>query len=153
MNRIFLTINAKHAIFLAALAMTAVLVAAPAFAAERMLAGLYETTTVTADGKSRTLTSCFTAEDAKTINDDVKVGRANMEKATEKGGSGVCKITGYDFVGETLSMKMVCSGNMITTIHQTFHGKTASETQTTITHDGKTAQDMHSTSKRVGACK
>lgn len=153
MNRIFLTITAKHAIFLAALAATAVFVAAPAFARERMIEGQYETTTVTADGKSRTGTSCFTAEDAKTTNDDVKVGRANMEKATEKAGKGVCKITAYDFVGDTLSTRMVCSGNMTSTTRQTFHGNTASDTQTTITLGGKTVQDMHGTSKRVGACK
>lgn len=153
MNRNVLNITAKHALSLAALAVTAVFVAAPAFATERMLPGRYETTQVKADGKSQTVTSCFTAEDAKTINDDVKVGRVNMEQATEKAGKGVCKITAYDFVGDTLSTKMLCSGNMTMTTRQTFHGNTAFDSQTTTTLGAKTVQDMHFTSKRVGACK
>ena len=153
MNRNFLNITAKNAISLAALAVTAVFVAAPAFATERMLPGRYETTQVKANDKSQTVTSCFTAEDAKTINDDVKIGRVNMEQATQKSGNGVCKITAYDFVGDTLSTRMVCSGNMTMITRQTFHGNNAFDSQTTTTIDGKIVQDMHFTSKRVGACK
>lgn len=150
MNRNVLT---KHAIYLTALAVTAVGLAAPVCATERMLAGLYETTVIKPDGKSRTLTSCFTAEDAKTTDDDVKVGRANMEKATEKAGKGVCKLTAYDFVGDTQTTKMECTGNTTTTVRQTFHGNAAGDNQTTTTSGGKTVQVINTTYKRIGACK
>lgn len=148
MNCILLTIAAKCAIFLAASVVTTVFVAAPAFATERMLAGQYETTTVTADGKSRTGTRCITAEDAKTANDDANVGRAYMEKASK----GTCKVTAYDFVGDTVSTTMVC-GKATVIGRQTFHGNDAFDGDTRITSEGKTMLAAHFTSKRLGACK
>ena len=149
----FITTTTKHATFFAVFAATAMFVAEPTFATERMLPGQYQTIAVTADGKSRTVTSCFTPEDAKTTNDDVKVGRADMEKATQKAGNGVCKITDYNFVGDTQTTKMVCSGNTTTTVRQTFRGNNAGDSQTTITRGGKTVQEINSTYKRIGACK
>ena len=149
MNRIFLTLTAKPAIFLSALALTAVFVAAPVFATERVLAGLYEITTVTADGKSRTGTLCITAEQAAGVNGDAKVGRAYMEKAA----NGACKVTAYELVSDTVSSTMVCGANATVSGKTTFHGNDASESHTTMTRGGKTVLDAHLTSKRVGACK
>lgn len=148
MNFILLTMAAERAIFLAAVAVTALFVAAPAFATGRMLAGLYETTTVTADGKSRTGTRCITAEDAKTADDDAKVGRAYMEKASK----GACKVTAYDFVGDTVTTTMVCGTHTVIG-RQTFHGNDATDGHTTMSSGGKIMLDAHFTSKRIGACK
>ena len=148
MNRILLTFTATHTIFLTALAATALSIAAPAFATERILAGLYETTTVTADGKSRTGTHCITADDAKTADDDAKIGRAYMEKASK----GACKVTAYDFVGDTVTTTMVCRTHTVSG-RQTFHGNDATDFHTTITSGGKIVLDAHGTSKRIGACK
>ena len=148
MNRIFITITIKHAIYLAAFAAAAMTVAAPTFAAQRMLAGLYETTTVTADGTSRTGTRCITEEDAKAADDDAKVGRAYMEKSSK----GDCKVTAYGFVGNTVSTTMVCGKGTVTG-RQTFHGNDTFEGDTTMKSGGKTMLAAHFTSKRVGACK
>ena len=148
MNRMFLAITAKRAILFAALSMTAMTVAAPALAAQRMLAGLYETTTVTADGQSRTGTGCITAEEAKAVDDDAKVGRAYMEKASK----GACKVTAYDFSGNTVSTTMVC-GNGTVMGRQTFRGNDAFDGDTTMKSGGKTMLAAHFTAKRVGACK
>ena len=149
MNRKFLDIAGKPAIFLSALALTAMLMAVPVFAAERVLAGQYEITTVEADGKTRTGTNCITAEQAAGVNGDAKVGRAYMEKAAK----GACKVTAYDIVGDTVSTEMVCGGGTTVVGRVTFHGNDASESHTTITRGGKTVLDAHLKSKRVGACK
>ena len=145
MNRIFLVVAAKRFIFFAATVMTVV---APTFAAQRMLPGLYETTTVTADGKSRTGTRCITAEDAKAADDDANVGRAYMEKSSK----GACKVTAYTFAGDTVSTTMVCGTGTVTG-RQTFHGNDAFDGHTSSTSGGRTLLDAHFTAKRVGACK
>ena len=148
MNHMFLAITAKRTIFLAALLVTSITVAAPSLATQRMLAGLYETTTVTADGKSRTGTRCITAEEAKTVDDDAKVGRAYMEKASK----GACKVTAYDFVGNTVSTTMVCGKGTVMG-RQTFRDNDAFDGDTTMKSGGKTMLAAHFTAKRVGACK
>lgn len=149
MKHIFPTITAKPPRFLAALAVTAVFVGAPAFATERVLAGLYKITTVEADGKTRTGTNCVTSEQAAGVNGDAKVGRAYMEKEAK----GACKVTVYDIVGDTVSTAMACGGGTTMVGQVTFHGNDTSESHTTMKRGGKTVLDAHLTSKRIGACK
>jgi hypothetical protein len=148
MTRISTMTFAKRAIYLAGLATAASSFAPPALATGRLLAGQYETTTVSADGNSRTGSRCITADEAKTDYADAKAARESMERASK----GTCKVTAYVVDGDTVSSTMVCDKNVVNG-RQTFHGNDAFDGDTTFMKDGKTVGTAHFTAKRTGECK
>jgi hypothetical protein len=139
----------KRTILFASLSCVIATVALPLHAADRLISGQYEFTATT-DGKTQTLSRCFTPEEAKSVNGDAKAGREYAEKA----GKGTCSITAYDVKGDTVSLSMAC-GDSVTTSRATYHGNTYdADTTTTFTIDGKRiVRATHVKAKRVGACK
>jgi hypothetical protein len=120
--------------------------ALPLHAAERLTAGQYEFTATT-NGKTRTSTQCFTANDAKAVNADAKAGRNYAETAAK----GACTITAYDVKGGTVSYTMAC-GESETTTSATYHGDSF-ESDTTTTVGKSIARTTHTQGKRVGSCR
>lgn len=124
---------------------TLIVLAAPvALAGERLVAGEYEITSVR-DGRTTTSTYCATAEMAKGTNGSEAEDRAYVENAAK-----TCKITSFAVAGDTIDYSMSCS-DVTTAVHAVYHGDHF-EGDMTNHHGGQTSV-VHTTAKRVGACK
>jgi hypothetical protein len=124
------------------------LLAAPsAFAGDRLVTGQYEITS-TANGKPQNSTYCVTPEMAKHTSGSEKEALEYAQTA----GKGICTIKDFTLTGDTISYKMECSGGTRETIvHATYHGDHFEGDMTTAAHG--TTVVLHTTAKRVGACK
>jgi hypothetical protein len=121
--------------------------ASSAFAGDRLVTGQYEITS-TANGKPQTSTYCVTPEMAKRTSGSEKEALEYAQTA----GKGVCTIKDFTLTGDTISYKMECSGgSRETSVHATYHGDHFEGDMTTAAHG--TAVVLHTTAKRVGACK
>jgi hypothetical protein len=122
--------------------------AAPkAFAGDRLVPGQYEITS-TANGKPQNSTYCVTPEMAKHTSGSEKEALEYAQTA----GKGICTIKDFTLTGDTICYKMECSGGTRETIvHATYHGDHFEGDMTTAAHS--TTVVLHTTAKRVGACK
>jgi hypothetical protein len=116
-------------------------------AADRMRAGLWETT-VTSGEKSSTRTSCITAELAAASNQSVQVVRESMEKSV----AGNCKVTVKDFTAadNVITTQVVCGA--ISYVNTTTYKGDTVETVIVNVNAGVTKKTIN-VSRRVGACK
>ena len=112
---------------------------AVASAAERVRAGLWETT-ITIAGKPVVSSGCITEADAATMNGDAATIRAYLEKSSAKAG---CTVKNVTVNGNQVVVTNVCrrAENVGTT---TYKG----DSSETVNSNGAKVQ-----SRRVGACK
>jgi hypothetical protein len=117
-------------------------------AQDRMRAGNWENTVITAGGKTMTQNACLSAHDAAMSNASPAVIRAETEKAFAKSG---CKLTDFNIDGKSQTETMVCGAD---TTHNetTFHGGDSFETTRTLTRNGVVTVS-HSKGRRTGDCK
>jgi len=122
------------------------LVAAPLWAAARVLAGQWEHT-MTTDGEAEPhkATVCMKAAEADGLNGDAKTGRAYFEKKMH----GPCTIKTFELKGDTLSYLLSCGERTIEN-KVTFHGD--SSEGVTVTHGPDGVLTMRTKSSRLGAC-
>lgn len=126
------------------------LCAAPSQAADLVNPGEYQWTTKTDDDAPRTFNSCVTPEMSRMFNGDSRSGR----EAAEKAGKGRCTIQTYEIAGNKVSYRMTCGDRLLEST-TTFHGD-SSEGDLTATHavaGAAQVDHMHTTAKRLGACR
>ena len=118
-------------------------------AQERMRAGNWENTVISASGQTVTKNACMSTHDAAMSNGSPAEIRAEVEKALAK--SGACKLTDFNIDSNSKTETMICGED---TIHNetTFHGGESFETTTTRTKGG-VATVAHFKGKRTGECK
>jgi hypothetical protein len=112
----------------------------PAWAADRVRAGEWETT-VNLGGRSMTKSICLTQVDADAINGDAKSMRAFVEKINE--GTN-CKVDDIKANGNQVTVTSTCGDGKQRVGTTTYHG----DSYETVTSNGMKAQ-----SKRLGPCK
>ncbi len=144
MNRIRPTPVLRRTILITLLAGSMMCVAAPALAADRIMAGQYLTKTT--DGKTQTALVCVSAEQAQGTNGSAEAGRAY----TEKVGMGYCKVKAYDISGNAVTSTVACGESVITS-RAIYHGDSFEGDITTTVRS--VTHSQHVTGKRVGACK
>ena len=120
------------------------LISPSAEAAERLVAGKWETA-MTTDSVTKTFTTCISAEEAATTNGDSKTARAIMEKKT----GGGCTINSYEIKSDTVSYSLTCGTRTISDA-TVFHGETYEGTQI-FTNEGKSVTTRLK-ARRIGAC-
>jgi hypothetical protein len=124
---------------------TLIVLAAPvALAADRLVAGEYEITSIQ-DGRTTTSSYCATPEMAKGTNGTEAEDRAYVENAAKS-----CKIESFKLSGDVIDYAMNCRG-AVTTIHAVYHGDHF-EGEVSTEHGGQKSV-AHTTAKRTGACK
>jgi hypothetical protein len=92
-------------------------------AQDRMRAGNWENTVITAGGQTMTKSACLSARDAAMSNGSPTVIRAAIEKAIAK--TGRCKLMDFKMDGNSKTDTMVCGADTVRN-ETTFHGGTAS---------------------------
>jgi len=122
------------------LASAVALLGLPAEGADRVRAGLWETT-LTLGGKTTTRSTCLTPSDAAAINGDAAAMRAYVEKVSAPAG---CKVTDLKISGNQVTVTTVCASGTPSVGTTTYHG----DSWETVNTNGVKAQ-----SKWVGACK
>ena len=115
-------------------------IALPAWAADRVRAGQWETTLHVA-GQAITRSVCISQNDADAINGDAKSLKAYVEKVNAPAG---CKVTDVNITGIQVNVTSVCASGKENVGTTTYHGDSS---ETVNTNGAK------SESKRVGACK
>jgi len=123
-----------------ACALAACAFAAPAWAADRVHAGQWETTLEVA-GHSMTRSVCLSQADADAINGDERSIKAYADKVNAPTG---CKVTDVKASGDQVTVKSVCASGKESVGTTTYHG----DRYETVNTNGTKAQ-----SRRVGACK
>jgi hypothetical protein len=108
-------------------------------AADRVHAGQWDTT-MTVNGKTRTLSACIPQGEADAMNGDANSIRAAVEKSTAATG---CKVTDVKVNGGQVIVASICAGKegLGTTV---YHGDSA---------ETETANGAKFLARRVGACK
>jgi hypothetical protein len=118
-------------------------------AQDRMRAGNWENTVITAGEQTMTRNACLSAHDAAMSNGSPAVIRGEIEKAIAK--SGRCKLTDFKMDGNSTTETMVCGADTIRN-ETTFHGGDSTETTTTQTRSGVVTV-AHFKGRRTGDCK
>ena len=122
--------------------------AATLHAQERMRAGNWENTVITAGGQTMTKNACLTEHDAAMSIGSPAAIRAEIEKALAK--SGRCKLTDFNIDSNSKTETMTCGEETIRN-ETTFHGGDSLETTTTRTKSGAVTVS-HFKGRRTGDC-
>jgi hypothetical protein len=129
----------------ALLAAALTLTAAPLFAADRMMPGMWEFTS-TANNETHTFKHCATPDETASVNGDAKSARANAAKRA----AGHCTITDFNINGNTVTYAMVCDKTSVRST-TTYFGTTFESALKTKT-EGAAEVSTRVTAKRLGVC-
>ena len=122
--------------------------ASPSRAADLWNPREYQWTMKTDADAPRTATTCVTPEMAMMANGDSRSGR----EAAMKANKGRCSIQEYDVSGNKVVYQITC-GDRVMASTTTFHGDSSEGDLTTTVANGGAVSHMHTTAKRLGACK
>jgi hypothetical protein len=137
-----------RAVRLAPFVAAAAFCASPSRAADLWNPGEYQWTMKTDADAPRAATTCVTPEMAMMANGDSRSGR----EAAMKANKGRCSIQEYDVSGNKVTYRITC-GDRVMASTTTFHGDSSEGDLTTTVANGGAVSHMHTTAKRLGACK
>ncbi|MEP7068008.1 MAG: DUF3617 family protein [Usitatibacter sp.] len=121
-------------------AVVAACLALPADAADRMRAGQWVGTTITA-GRTFPNSSCISQADADAMNGDAKSIKAFLEKAIPPE---ICKLSDFKVNGGTVVYTATCGSAPARVVTTSYHGDSSA---------GGDSIGTKSEAKRTGACK
>ncbi|MEO8217397.1 MAG: DUF3617 family protein [Acidobacteriota bacterium] len=125
----------------ASAAASLMLMAGGLHAADRVQAGMWETTTIRSTGSTTRINGCLTAEDAAFINGDEEGLRKHVTESTARNTKGRCAVKDVKVKDNQVTVTTAC-GKIENVVTSTYHGDTYEVSAGAVTMKGR----------RLGAC-